>query len=108
VQTVSALQSSPNQEQEVMRLNLVLLSLALCAESISRPDPETFLQEQMRLWNQGSEMWLHELLESEGNVGFYEDAPEFLAVPLPLIPAQTHQKRVVRAEALPISLQETG
>jgi hypothetical protein len=97
--------SNPERE-EIMRLNLALLSLALGVESISRPDPESFLQEQMRLWHQGSEMWLHELLESEGTVESHEVGLEFLPAPLPLVPEQTHQKLVVPFEALTTSPQE--
>lgn len=79
------------------RLNLALLCLALCSESISRPDPAAFLQEQMIMWNEGSRMWLHTLLESEGNDGFLEASPQFQDAHLSSTPEQTVQKQAVPA-----------
>ncbi len=100
-------QSIPNPGLEAIRLNVVLLCLALGVESIFRPDPETFLQEQMRLWHQGSDMWLHTLLESEKTVESYEAPPGFQDAPLLLVPEQTRHGQVVPAEVLPTSQQET-
>ena len=91
--------SGLSAEEQAIRLNLTLLNLALGVESISRPDPETFLREQMTLWNQGSYMWLHTLLESGGNDGFGGVAQEFQADPLlPSTLEQTHRKQGAHVE----------
>jgi hypothetical protein len=94
-------------KEQNSRLNLALLYLALYVESSSRPDPSAFLQEQMRLWHQGSRMWLHTLLESERNYGFDEVGPEFQRDHLPSTPEQTGQKQAAPACILPNPLPET-
>jgi hypothetical protein len=83
-------------EEQATRLNLALLRLALYVESTSRPDPAAFLQEQMTLWNQGSYMWLHELLESERNSGFDQVTPES-----PLAPRLSTPEEIGQTQAVP-------